>query len=70
MITIETIRSSMLKSISYDEVEEVLTIIFANGGEYNYFDVPKEIFNELINAESEGKYFTAHIKNKYKYEKV
>lgn len=60
----------MLKSISYNEIERTLIVTFANGSEYKYFDVWKEIFEEFVNAESEGKYFIAHIKNKYEYEKV
>lgn len=71
MITeIHTTRSSMLKSIAYDHDEESLTVEFGNGGRYVYKDVPQTIFNDLVNAESEGKYFLANIKGKFEYEKI
>ena len=70
MIEITTTRSSMLKAIAYDEQSKVLTITFNNGGSYEYYDVPKKVFDELISAESEGKYFLANVKNKFKFEKI
>jgi hypothetical protein len=47
-----------------------LIVTFSNGGEYRYFDVPKDVFDAMLNAESEGKYFTTNVKNKYKYERI
>lgn len=70
MIKIETIRSSMLKSVSYDETESSLIVEFHNGGEYKYKAVPKEIFDAMLNSDSEGKYFLANIKNKFECEKL
>lgn len=69
MIEINTTRSSMLKTIAYDDSKKELIVTFASGGTYKYEEVPKSVFNEMINAESEGKYFLANIKGKYKFEK-
>lgn len=69
MPTLIQSRSSMLQSYSYDDGSNVLTIVFSNGGAYNYFDVPFEAFNEMQHAESDGKYFLSSIKPRFKCEK-
>lgn len=69
MTEVHTTRSSMLKTVSYDDKENCLSVTFASGGTYKYKDVPKTVFNELISAESEGKYFLANVKNKFEFEK-
>lgn len=70
MIKVETTRSSMLNSVSYDETESSLIVEFNNGGEYKYKAVPKEVFDALLASESEGKYFLANIKNNFECEKL
>ncbi len=64
-----TINSSNLKSASYDTESKTLTTTFNNGSIYEYYEVPWEIFTKLRSSESQGKYFTASIKDKYKYKK-
>lgn len=48
----------------------VLTVTFANGGQYEYADVPQEQAEAFANAESPGKYFAKEIKGKYEFKKV
>ena len=68
MTQIHTTRSSFISEISYDEAEKVLRLTM-KGGTYDYKDVPKEKFDEILSAESVGKYFLANIKGKYAEEK-
>ena len=63
-------RSSMITEIEYDDSEKLLKLKFAKGGWYEYNDVPKEVYQDLLNSESIGKYFLANIKDKYKTERV
>lgn len=63
-------KSSMFDTLNYDAANMILTITFTMGTKYQYSDVPPQVFSELLNAESQGKYFTANIKNKYKTVKV
>jgi hypothetical protein len=70
MVEVEITRSGMISKITYDESEKLLTLTFASGGAYSYKDVPKEVFDGLLAAESAGKYFHAHIKGKYDADKV
>ncbi|WP_207423355.1 KTSC domain-containing protein [Desertivirga brevis] len=46
---------------------QTLTISFLDGNEYEYFDVPKNIYVKFINADSPGRFFRRHISNSYLY---
>ena len=70
MITIKSTRSDMISEASYDEAEQCLYITFQKGAQYKYSDFPKHKFDALINAESMGKHFHAHIKPHHKVEKL
>lgn len=65
----KAVQSSNLKSVGYNKNKKVLEIEFLSGGVYQYFEVPKDVHTDLLNAESKGKYFHAFIKNKYQYKK-
>jgi len=47
----------------------ILEIEFKGSGIYRYLDVPKEIYDNLLKAESKGKYFFANVKKNYICEK-
>ena len=64
-----TINSTNLKGASYDTETKTLTTTFNNGSIYDYYEVPWEIFTKLRTSESQGKYFTSNIKEKYKFKK-
>ena len=66
----QSVESSNLKSVGYDEFLLVLEIEFKSGAVYRYYGVPSEVHDELINAESVGKYFNANVKSKYNFLKV
>ena len=65
-----SVSSSNLSSVGYDQTNQVLEIEFNSGGVYQYFDVPKPIHQELMNAASHGKYFHRNIKDNYSYDQV
>ena len=58
----QSVESSNLASIGYDAENEILEIEFNHGGVYQYFDVPKNVYEELMNADSQGQYFDRNIK--------
>ena len=65
------IKSSDLRSVGYDEVPQILDIEFPHGGIYQYFGVPKKIYDDLIKSvSSHGQFHTRYIKNRYRREKV
>ena len=66
----QSVESSNIRSVGYDEFLLVLEIEFKSGAVYRYYGVPAEVHDELINAESVGKYFNANVKSKYSFLKV
>lgn len=62
------VTSSDIASIGYEH--GTLHIRFHRGGLYAFFDVPESVYEGLINASSHGRYFHAHIKNRYHYTKL
>ena len=59
------VESSNLEYVSYNEAKQELTVWFKNRKaeeHYIYSNVGPVAFNNLINAESKGKYFISKIK--------
>jgi hypothetical protein len=63
-------QSTQIYSIVYYEDDMTLDIRFIRGAVYSYKNVPLEVVNKLINAESVGSYFNKNIAKVYKYEKI
>ena len=61
------VESSMLVSVGYDPVDEILELEFHTSGIYQYGEVPEEIYRELMAAESKGGYFLEYIQDQYPY---
>jgi len=66
------ISSSNLESAGYDPTENLLYIVFSEKRNtprtmYRYMNVSESEFNELMNAESQGKYFHRNIRNTKQY---
>jgi len=65
-----TVSSSNVAEVGYDSATMTLEVAFCNGTIYQYFDVPEAVYQELMRAESIGKFLNAHIKNSYRYARV
>jgi hypothetical protein len=59
----EPVSSSNLASVGYDGVMKVISIEFKGGEVYCYLDCERELFDNLMKAESQGKFFYTHIRN-------
>jgi len=66
----ESVQSSNIASIGYNEATSTLEIEFLNGSVYQYFDVPKYIYDNLMQAESRGQFLAQNIKGVYRYSKI
>lgn len=53
--------------VEFQYKAQTLTISFADGNEYEYFDLPKNVYVKFINADSPGRFFRRHISNSYLY---
>ena len=65
----ELVSSSTVVSIGYDDPSETLEVEFKSGV-YQYYNVPRPIYDELMLAESKGKFLNVYIKNSYPCSKV
>lgn len=69
MINVD-IKSSNLKSASYDTESETLSVTFNSGGIYEYSKVPWSKFTKFRLAESQGKYFNENISKNHTFKKI
>jgi len=57
------IDSSMIEAAAYDNDSKTLYLQYANTGKvFAYEDVPEDIFQELLNADSVGRFVRSEIK--------
>jgi len=64
------VESRMLYAVGYDEETRTLEVVFTTGGIYRYFNIPKEVHEGLMVAESKGHYMHTHVLNSYPYERI
>ena len=64
------VESSCLLAASADKANNTMDVQFHSGAVYRYFEVPEHIFDELMNAESHGIYFSQNIRTKYNYKRL
>ena len=62
--------SSNIESIGYDATSQTLEVCFNSGSIYQYFDVPRHVYEGLMNASSHGQYLNQNIKGSYRYARV
>ena len=64
------VKSRMLAAVAYDHDWHLLFREFRSGVIYCYRKVPPHRYEELLAADSKGKYSQAHILNRYPYQRV
>jgi len=61
MAKLVPVESSMIRAVGYDPETHILEVVFNSGRTYCYEDVPPEVRQELMTAESKGRYMRAAI---------
>jgi hypothetical protein len=70
-VELQKVRSSAIDAIGYDDSTGTLVVRFKDGGTYEYSDVPKTRYVELMTASSLGSYFDRFIrKGGYRWRKI
>lgn len=70
-ISLVPVESSQFEKIGYDAESLTLEIEFAGQNHYRYDDVPKAVYDAIMEAESKGSAFIKLIKNGgFKYRKM
>jgi KTSC domain len=59
--------SSLLASVAYDHDRAILQLEFRSGAIYQYFGVPRQGYQELLQADSHGTHFNRHLRNCFRY---
>lgn len=64
------LRSRAVEAAGYDATSRTLRIHFRDGGLYDYFDVPANVFAGLTAAAHPWTQWGAHIKQAYSFRRV
>ena len=57
--------SSVLAGITYDPRHAILLLEFRDGAVYQYFQVPRQTYGDLLKADSQGAYFNRHVRRAF-----
>ena len=69
-IEMRSVKSSLLDKVGYDPEAKVLAVQMNYSSDvYLYQDVPQDIFDDLLAAESKGGFYVKNIKGKFKTER-
>jgi len=61
--------SEAILEIDYDPATSTLYVRFTDGDWYSYFGVPVRTWEAFLAADSHGRFFHDHIRNRYAYAK-
>ena len=64
------VKSSSILAIGYNEKSFTMQVEFLNKDIYEYYNVPKFVYEAFISAKSIGSYFMEHIRSEYRYSEV
>lgn len=70
MIEWQYVASSNVEAVRYCRETGELYVRFLRSGEYVYYNVEEDVFVELLQAESVGKYLARYIKGRYEYARL
>jgi hypothetical protein len=62
--------SKLLAAAAYSAPRRILYLRFQSGEIYRYFTFPAERYQEFLDADSRGRYFLNHIRNRFPYERL
>ena len=65
-----TMFSSAIRTVEYDEARQRLVITLANGRTYRYLDVPPDVYQAFLAAQSKGRFYNDHIRDVYLYDRL
>jgi len=62
-----TLQSSLLARVAYNHGSAILRLEFCSGASYQYFHVPHQTYQDLLDADSKGAHFNRHIRNVFRW---
>jgi len=67
---LQTVTSSNLDQVGYDAARLQLIVVFKSGAAYRYDGVPPDCYERLLQADSKGKFFMAHVRNVFPFTRL
>jgi len=64
------IASTNVASIGYDEQAAILEVEFVKGGIYQYFGIPRDLYEEFLASPSKGAFINTRIRGVFAHAKV
>jgi hypothetical protein len=64
------VESRVVKAAGYRADAQQLYVQFHSGEIYRYFEFPLQRYEEFLAADSKGRYFSQHIRNRFRYERL
>ena len=62
----QRIESSAIAAVGYSKRRHILEIEFVNGAVYRYLEVPPEVYQNLMSAESKARFYDSNIRKHYR----
>ncbi|NTH66574.1 KTSC domain-containing protein [Agrobacterium rhizogenes] len=66
----DSVASTTVASIGYDEPTQTLEVEFSTGSIYQYYNVTAFLYEQLMQAPSKGQFLNTNIRNAYPYSRV
>ncbi|GEK80667.1 KTSC domain-containing protein [Agrococcus baldri] len=70
MPRMQPVESSSIEAVGFEPTRNELTVRFVGGGTYVYGMVPRSVFDDLLAAESKGRFVNQRIKPRYPFRKA
>ena len=66
----QPVRSSSIREAGYDTATETLDLRFTGGGLYRYDAVPRSVYQDLLAADSPGRFVNERIRGHFRCHRV
>lgn len=60
-----TVNSQAIRAVGYDARSRRLKILFTQGHDYDFCEVPPQLYEQLMTAPSKGRFYNDNIKDRY-----
>lgn len=64
------VQSSSIRRVGYDAERRELGVEFLHGGTYVYQEVAEAVFEAFLATESKGRFFHAHVLDRYPFRRA
>ena len=64
------LESKMFTSVTHDANNQILYLRFQSGDVYRWFDFTDDNYLTFLSAESKGRFFLAHIRDRFPFERM